>query len=386
MKINRMNVLLLGALLASSAHPLPAVADSSGTGTNYLMTHTSLAANLNAASTKSGKTKHRSLAQSLPSNNSSSTQNPVANSQEFPTQILKTGVSLNASGLSPNSLQLSNSIGLSPVLERITELRNQTSGSENDQTIQGLSLKQDLLDATQSARLIIQQASLEIDFTVAEIEAERQVYNELLGTFKNDRDKALARTNAFAFISNGILWAVCESFVIPAYKHAIYNVPAGIVGIPAGVVPSIASMYTFKLINGKKKTSEVEPNMLAKVFGYPTNPEIEYPRSVWTYLNQVPADGSSTKKRLDQMVDRWIADSNMPAFTDKNSKKQLDVITASVAQRKALTIGTLTARSVMLDQVLVEVSKMKRMLLELDMVAIGDKRFIANNSQTNSIQ
>ncbi len=383
MKFKQISGLLLGTLIASSG-PAPAYADSIGTGTNFLMTQT---LNLQAPPAKSpGKTKRRSLAQSLPGNTASNTQSSAVNTQEFPIQILKTGVSLTASGLSPNSLQLSDSIGLSPVLERITALRNQVSGNENDQTIQGLSLKQDLFDATQSARLIVQQASLEIDFTVAEIEAEKQVYNELLGTFKNDRDKALARTNAFAFITNGILWAVTEAFVIPTYKNAVYNIPAGIVGIPAGVVPSIASMYTFKLINGKKKTSEVEPNMLAKVFNYPTNPEIEYPKSVWTYLNQVPADGGpDTKKRIDQMIDRWIADSNMPAFTDKKSKKQLDVITASVAQKKALTIATLTARSVMLDQLLVEVNKMKRMLLELDMVAIGDKRFIANSPQPNSM-
>jgi hypothetical protein len=379
---NKQIGLLLGTLLTCSA--LPAVADSNGTGANFLMSRMALDPSTNNSSTPSAnKTKRRSLAQSQ----SSTTTDPTAaNSQEFPTQILKTGVSLTAAGLSPNSLQLCDNIGLSPVLERITALRNQVSGVENDRSIQSLSLKQDLLDETLSARLLVQKASLEIDFTVAEIEAERQVYNELLATFKNDRDKALARTNAFAFISNGILWAVCEALVIPTYKHAIYNVPAGIVGIPAGLVPSIASMYTFKQINGKKKTSEVEPNMLAKVFNYPTNPEVEYPNSVWKYLNQVPADGSGTKKRLDSMIDRWIADSNMPAFTDKSSKKQLDVITGSVAQRKALTIGTLTARSVMLDQLLVEVNKMKRMLLELDMVAIGDKRFVANSSQSNSIQ
>ncbi|MDZ4834913.1 MAG: hypothetical protein SGJ27_14135 [Candidatus Melainabacteria bacterium] len=273
MKLKQINILVLGALLTYST--LPACADSSGSGVSYLMSRTILDPSMSANSARSGgKTKRRSLAQSPPSNNSSTTANPAANSQEFPMQILKTGVSLSASGLSPNSLQLSDNIGLSPVLERINTIRNQVAGSDKEQALQGLSLKQDLRDATQSARLIVQQASLEIDFTVAEIEAERQVYNEILGTFKNDRDKAVARTNAFAFISNGILWAVTESFVIPTYKYAVYNVPAGIVGIPAGVVPSIASMYTFKLLNGKKKTSEVEPNMLAKVFNYPTNPEI----------------------------------------------------------------------------------------------------------------
>jgi hypothetical protein len=187
-----------------------------------------------------------------------------------------------------------------------------------------------------------------------------------------------------SFITNGALWAVCEAFAIPSYKHARYAIPSGILGIPAGMVPSLASMYTFKQINGKKATSEVEPNMLAKLFDYPTNPEIEYPRSVWEFLHQVPASEPSGKKRLDQIVDRWIADANMPAFTDRHSKKQLDVITASLAQRKGLSIGTLTARSVMLQQLEVEVWKMKRLLLELSMAVQSDKQAISNNSLQDS--
>lgn len=63
----------------------------------------------------------------------------------------------------------------------------------------------------------------------------------------------------------------------------------------------------------------------------------------------------------------------MPAFTDRHSKKQLDVLTASVRQRKGLSIGTLTARSVMLQQLHSEILKMKRMLLELNMAVGGMK-------------
>lgn len=377
MEIKKLSTLIISLTVLGS---LPALASSNNIGTDYLMSQTTFDPTLNT-STKFGKktSSGRFTAQSI-------SGTPTANTQEFPTQILKTGVSLSKEGLSPNSMQLCDNIGLSSTLTRIGALRGQLAAAENAQSLTTIALKQDLFDETLAARMLVQKVSLEIDFTVAEIEAERQVYHELLTTFKNDRDKAVARTNAFAFISNGILWAVCESFVIPTYKHAIYNIPAGIVGIPAGVVPSIASMYTFKQINGKKKTSEVEPNMLAKVFDYPTNPEIEYPKSVWTYLNQVPADSSQSKNRLNQMVDRWIADSNMPAFTDKNSKKQLDVLTASAEQKKSLTIATLTARSVMLDQLLAEINKMKRMLLELDMVVAGNKQFIANGQTSNSIQ
>jgi len=317
------------------------------------------------------------------SSDAGATSEPQANTSAFPKQILRTGVSLTATGISPNSRQLANTIGLTPVLERVQTLRSRVDSSGSAQTLESLATRQDLWDAKQQAALIIQKADLDIDFAIAEIDAEYQVYGEILATFTGDRDKLLTRVNAASFISNGVLWAVCEGFAIPCFnttyaknpRHVCqWPIPSGVVGIAAGIVPSLASMYTLKAVNGKMKTSEVDPNMLAKLFGYPTNPEIEYPNSVWEYLHQVPADDPKGKKRLDQLVDRWISDSNMSSFTDRKSKVQLDVLTASVSQRKGLSIATLSARSTMLQQLHSEIMKMKRMLLELNMAVQGEKQ------------
>jgi hypothetical protein len=338
-----------------------------------------LCASMQAAEAKTSRPV--SLAQSdSPAIAAAAPREATANTSEFPTQILKTGINLTDPGLSPNSLQLANSIGLTPLLERSQELRSRLAGLGSEPTMESLAARQELYDVTDKIALLIQRTDLEIDFAVAAMDAEDQVYQEILNTFTTDRDKAIARTNAIGFISNGALWAVCEALAIPSYKFAKFAIPSGIVGIPAGVVPSIASMYTFKQMNGKKKTSEVEPNMLAKLFNYPTNPEIEYPSCVWQYLHQVPASEPNSKKRLDQLMDRWIADSNIPGFTDRNSKQQLDIITASVAQRKGLSISTLTARSVMLQQLQAEVWKMKRMLLELAMAARNEKQIISSSN------
>lgn len=298
----------------------------------------------------------------------------TANTQTIPKQILKTGVSLTTRDVSANSLQLANTIGLTDLLLRLQNLRGRADAAGNG-TLESLLAKQELLDARQDVSELIQKTNLEVDFAISAIEAEHQVYEEILSAFTSDRDKAVAKTNAISFISNGALWAVSAALAIPGYQNSLYAIPSGIVGIPAGVVPSFASMWTLKQFSGKKKRSEVEPNMLAKIFGYPTNPDIEYPKSVWAFLNQVPADDPLGKRRIDQLVDRWIADANMSGFTDRNSKKQLDAITASVSQKKGLTINTLTSRSIMLQQLHAEVWKMKRLLLELTMVSIGEKTF-----------
>lgn len=307
----------------------------------------------------------------------------AANTQAFPKQILRTGINLNDNGISANTAQLAGDIHLTAILERIQTLRERIaslspSPERNESRL-------DLLEAKEQATAIITKTNLEIDFVVTEMNAEQNLYNEILGSFAASRDKTLAMVNAASFGSNGVLWTVCEALAIPSYSNPKLSISSGITGILAGLVPSVASAYTLKAVNGKKKTSEVEPNMLAKLFNYPVNTDIEYPSSVWQFLNQVPAAESKTKTRRDQLVDRWVADSNIPGFTNRNSKEQLNVVTASVAQKKGLSIATLSTRNVMLQQLSAEVLKMKRMLLELAMVVQGEKQFVVMQSNNTPL-
>ncbi len=304
-------------------------------------------------------------------------QEKGANSLTEPKRILRTGVDLCQTGLSPNTLQLADTIGITPILSNIGNLRRKVADSSNLSPVEKLTARQDLWDATLSGALLIQKTDLEIDYTLAEIDAEQEAYAEMLATYLNDRDKSLALTNAIGFISNGALWAVCEGLAIPTFKQPRYAISSGITGILAGIVPSAASMYAMKQVSGKKRLSEVEPNMLAKIFDYKTDLHIEYPRTVWEFMTQVPAGGPSTGTRRQQMIDSWISDANISAFTDRSSKSQLDVLTASVSHKNGLSIDTLTARKVMLQKVSSEIMKMKRMLLEISMALQGDKVFSA---------
>lgn len=308
-------------------------------------------------------------------------QEKGANSLTQPNLILRTGINLSQAGLSPNSMQLADTIGISPILRDIGDLRKRVETISNAPSLERLSARQDLWDAQLKGVLIIQKANLDVDFALAEIDVEQEMYAEMLATYLNDRDKALARTNALGFISNGALWAVCEGLAIPTYKHSHYAISSGITGILAGVVPSAASIYAMKQVSGKKRPSEVEPNMLAKIFNYKTEMNIEYPKTVWDFLNQPPAASPpNTPTRRDQMIDSWISDANISMFTDRSSKTQLDIITASKSHKNGLSIDTLTARKVMLQKLSAEILKMKRMLLEIAMVLNSEKEFFVYDS------
>lgn len=299
------------------------------------------------------------------------------NTVDVPKQILRTGINLDAKTVSPNTLQLAQNLNLLPILSRLQELRARTSQQNGASTLESLSDRQELLELTQKAQNILVRTSLEIDFVVSEIDAEQNIYSEVLSSLQGSRDKLVARVNAGSFILNGALWTVCEALAIVSPLHPNYAIHSGIVGIAAGIVPSLASGYALKAYSGKHLKSECEPNMLAKIFNRPTNQDIEYPKSVWVFLNTAPAgetgSASAGKTRKDQLIERWISDKNIPSFTDKSNAKEIDILTATASQKKGLSIDNLNVRLVMLEQLQGELAKMKRLLMEIAMVITDEK-------------
>jgi hypothetical protein len=300
---------------------------------------------------------------------------PGANSVALPKQILHTGVNIFSNDVSLNSRQLADNMGLTAIFEQMRLLQIHVSAGAKRPNLEYLAARQDLSEMINRIDQMIIEAELEIDFVLAQISAEQNIYTDVLAAYQADRDKVVARANASSYYANGALWAVGEGFDVPTYRVPKYSIPSGTVSILAGVMPSVLSLYAMKKFNGKKANSEVAPNMLAKIFDYPTSPEIEYPKLVWDYLNSPPADEPGSKSRKEQLIDRWVADSNIPSFTDRSSRKILDVVTASVSHNGALTIDSLNLRQVMLAQLGAEIMKMKRLLLELIMVARNEKQF-----------
>ncbi len=296
-----------------------------------------------------------------------------ANRESFPKEILKSGVRLQAATISPNSRQLAEDIHLMPLLQRIQNLRGKVDATNFEATAENLAASQQLTASTVMAMQIIDETNLAIDYVLAEMSAEQNIYNELLSTFVSDRDKRVFKTNAASFIANGILWALAEGLDVPTNQHPNYSTSSGTFGILAGIVPSIASILALYQLNGKKEPSERDPNMLSQLLGYPATDEIEYPTPIWTFLRNVPADDSNHKTRKDQLIDRWVSDKNIPNFTDRSSSQQLDIITASNPRKKGLSIATLNARQQMLQQLSAEILKMKRLLYELSMAVRGAK-------------
>jgi hypothetical protein len=262
-------------------------------------------------------------------------------------------------------MALANQLAISDQLARLPELRSRAQQGT-------LSARLEYEETREQVSEVLRGAEMDVNYVLAEIYDEQGIYNELIGSYSSERDKIVAYTNMVSFGTNGVLWAVCESLDIVTATRARFAVSSGITGILAGVIPSIASAITLKEVNGLKHSAPAAPNMLAKMFDRPVSSQNDFPSVVWNWLNSQPAD-NQTKKRRDLIIDRWIADSNIPSFTDRSSQAQIDTITASTAQKKTVNISVLSARLSMLSQLASEVFKMNRLLDEMEMTLRGSK-------------
>ena len=313
------------------------------------------------------------LALSIMSGAQAAIASSMPNSVHVPGKILQVKIDLRSPAMSPEAVALGDQLGLTPLISRIQSLRAQMRG-RNDQDPDIHVLRSALNEARQEALEIVTQVDLEADYVEAQIVEEQSLYADMLQHMTAERDKSVAITNAVSFGTNGALWAACEAIAIPTYKQPILSIPSGILGVLAGVIPSFASFYAMRQVSGKKYSYKEEPNMLSKLFDRQVGLHCEYPDSVWNYLAAVPPNDPSGKRRVDQIIDRWIEDNNIPSFTSRSSERQVDLITGTKTIPKTLTIDLLSTRQTMLDQLTSEVLKMKRLLLELMLAVRGTKQ------------
>jgi hypothetical protein len=272
-------------------------------------------------------------------------------------------------GFSPEAVQLADLLHITDKLKRLHQLQQQVQQSGDQKP--SVELRQDLADLKLELLTTIEQTRLEIDFVASEIEEENARFFEWLKTFEEDRDNRVNRANAWAFRTNGVLWAVAEALDIPTYRTPKYSISSGAIGIVAGLVPSVFSAYALRSGSGEKYERNAHPNMLSKVYGFPTHEGIEYPETVWTYLN-TPPPGTDKRSRREMLIDHWITDINIHIF--KNGVTKDDLILLTGASQPKVTIELLHDRMTMLSEVEAATQQMSRPLLEINMAMQGKKK------------
>ena len=292
----------------------------------------------------------------------------VGSKFDIPKEVYWLPTDLASDSLSTDAVQLAEQLKLTPLLERLEQLRSKLSAMAPGTVPPDL--RESYRDTKEEISEIIQATELDIEFTSAAVKEDLSLYREMLTAFDRARDDQINRTNAWSFRINGALWAVSESLAIPTYSRPRYSVSAGTLGILAGLIPSAFSLLALRETGGYH-TRPKRLNMLAGLFGYSLSARTLFPQSVWTYLHSPPPGDPAKKDRVEQLIEHWRTDPNVAKFTDRNSRAQLDVLVGE--NQNNLTIAVLESRLTMLDQLDVAVRMINRPLLELMMVLRGGK-------------
>lgn len=281
---------------------------------------------------------------------------------------IKSGTDINSDELSGEALQLAKQLNLLDKLQRLEHLRQESSAAENklaeDQRLALIELKEEITE-------ILEETRMEIEYVRAALAGEIAVQSELARAYAQRRDDRVFKNNLWSFRTNGVLWTLTEALSIPTYSHPRYCVTSGTIGILAGLVPSAFSLVAAWDSKRGSFIREKWPNMLAKIFGYPVDASIDYPQSVWNFLNSVPPRLNYGKTRAEILVDQWLEDKNIRILTSRDNRAQTDLLTGSVKQK--LTIDLLTDRVNMMSQLDAVVALMNRPLLEVMLVVRGRK-------------
>jgi hypothetical protein len=294
-------------------------------------------------------------------------------SRDFPIAVFEKLTDPGSPFMSADGMQLAESMGLRKKLERLSVL-NALHGALSEGERLTSEQREERSDLRFAVLESVEETRLQIDYIVAEIDEEQAILNEAVRLYSTDRDNRVNRANLLAFRTNGVLWAVAEALDIPTYKTPQLSIPSGAVGIVAGIVPSIFSIYATHSSNGSRYSRKPYPNILSKFYDFPTIPRIEYPPTVWDYFNAKPHGAAHTRREMIQK--NWLEDNNIHIFKGGTSDEKLKKLTGN--EPYVADMNLIEDKLIMMDQIKAVTLQMSRPLLEICMVARGKKRFVAD--------
>ena len=256
--------------------------------------------------------------------------------------------------LSPHAEQVSEILGIKPLVEQALALRaNRPPGAPL--TLEELSLRQEITEATVAV-------SFDVDGVLAEIEQEQAHIAEVSAFLQARRDRGVNLASLANVITGSGVGIAVNAL---QFSSSTADVGNGI-GVGSGATSTALSLLGIRLQRGPKRQMGSAPNMLAVPLGRPPVLSSNYPQDVLTYLNSVPpGEGPERRTRLQQLLHEWLALGRLDPLDTPKGQKEVDLMTSSLNPKQKLRIDNLTNRAMMLADVAGRVSLMKRDLAEL---------------------
>ena len=198
------------------------------------------------------------------------------------------------------------------------------------------------------------QASFEADSAIAQIQEEQAAVAEVLGALQSEHDARLGTLNLAA----GVFAAGAAVGTAMTLDDRTATAGTWITTVASGVGAALA-LYAALAPGTGTPPVRARSNLLAPFFGRPLVAG-SYPPLVWAYLDHAPPGETVTRRQ--QLLAQWI---RLGKIGEGPGDPRIDALVRPISDRRAVDIGSLQDRSLMLWDVRARIASMKQGLLAL---------------------
>jgi hypothetical protein len=246
--------------------------------------------------------------------------------------------------------QTASTLNILPVLQRLRSLANTT---DPGQTLQLVRLNQRML-------LDVTTASLQVDATMGEIDAEIAETRELQNYLAARRQRTIDLLNLASLGIGGSVGTASAALGLTAHTRA-----SGVLGVIAGSSTTTLSVIGLVVHSRGSGTLEVPSNMLARIFDLPGDPNNIYPPVVARFMNSSAPNDPDQLTRQQRLIRTWTKLGRIPSPDSPQAQAKLLRVASRPGDNVKLSIGDLDDRQAMLYDFRARLSFMKRDLAAL---------------------
>ena len=253
--------------------------------------------------------------------------------------------------------QTADTIGALGALQRLQTLSAQPSGFARP-AIAANALE--LLTLNQQLLVRVTAASLQLDATMGEIDAEIAETRELQSFLSAQRQRTVDLLNLASLGIGGTVGSASAALGLTSHGQA-----AGVLGVISGAATTALSVVTLGVGGGHRSELAVPSNMLAHLFDLPSEPNNLYPPAVARFMD-IPAPNDPDRlSRQDRLIREWVAVGRLPPPDTPAGRGKMARLASRPGQGIELSIGDLDDRQNMLYDFRARLSFMKRDLANL---------------------
>jgi len=268
-------------------------------------------------------------------------------------EVSAAGHTKGRTGSSPVVEETARLIGVKPLLDRLDSLPPRDRGAvAGTMSLEALSLREQISEDVLSV-------ALEVFGVVADIDNERAQITEV----RDYLDARSAHSMAINHVANVVIGTGLGMAGTAMQFSNATAFPGDGVGVAAGTASTLLSLIGMRRSRGRVPgviTPGPAYSMLATFLGRPATPG--YPEIVWRWLNTAPSSGPAAATWREQLVQVWTASGRIQPGNTPKTRRNVELLTASLAEPHRWSARLLANRAAMLADVRARVVLMERNL------------------------